>query len=220
MLIAEDLLLLLTDDASGKLLAPGEQVDLALGGALLVELSLAEQVTVDDRGRLQVPGRADRTGDPLLGDALTVIGTRVGKKPKSAVGPLSKKLRPALYERLAGAGLLRAEHARLLGLLPTTRWPAQDVDHENAVRDALTQVLVVGTTPAPRTAALVGLLQALHATHKVVVPREHGLSRHDLDRRAKDVAQGDWCSTAVRQAVDAVNAAVIAAVASSGAASG
>ena len=220
MLIAEDLLLLLTDDTSGKLLAPGEQVDLALGGALLVELSLAEQVTVDERGRLQVPDRAGGTGDPLLDEALAVVGSRAGKKPKAVVGPLSKKLRPVLYDRLAAAGLLRAEHARLLGVLPTTRWPAQDVHHENAVREALTQVLVAGTTPEPRTAALVGLLHALHATHKVVAAPELGLSRRELDRRAKDVAQGDWCSAAVRQAVDAANAAVIAAVAASGSASG
>ena len=34
MLIAEDLLLLLTDDRTGKLLAPSNQVDIALGGAL------------------------------------------------------------------------------------------------------------------------------------------------------------------------------------------
>ena len=46
MLIAEDLLLLLTDDRTGKLLAPSNQVDIALGGALLVELALAHRVEV------------------------------------------------------------------------------------------------------------------------------------------------------------------------------
>jgi hypothetical protein len=38
MLIASDLLLLLTDDETGKLLAPPSQLDIALGGALLLEL--------------------------------------------------------------------------------------------------------------------------------------------------------------------------------------
>ena len=37
MLLAEDLLLLLTDDASGKLLLPAEQVDIALRGANLLD---------------------------------------------------------------------------------------------------------------------------------------------------------------------------------------
>ncbi len=40
MLIAEDLLLLLTDDASGRLAVPPAQADAALGGANLVELAL------------------------------------------------------------------------------------------------------------------------------------------------------------------------------------
>lgn len=38
MLIAEDLLLLLTDDRTGKLLAPSTPVDIALGGAVMIEL--------------------------------------------------------------------------------------------------------------------------------------------------------------------------------------
>lgn len=43
MLIAEDLLLLVTDDESGKLTVNDLHVDLALGGAALVELSLSHR---------------------------------------------------------------------------------------------------------------------------------------------------------------------------------
>ena len=44
MLLAEDLLLLVTDDTSGRLSAPGEQVDAGLGGANLIELTLMGRV--------------------------------------------------------------------------------------------------------------------------------------------------------------------------------
>lgn len=60
MLLAEDLLLLLTDDGTGKLAASSTEVDVALGGALLVELTLMQRVDVagsDERvreGRLVV----------------------------------------------------------------------------------------------------------------------------------------------------------------------
>ncbi|MGZ4501749.1 MAG: GOLPH3/VPS74 family protein [Nocardioidaceae bacterium] len=216
MLIAEDLLLLLTDDVRGRLVVASEQVDIALGGALLVELSLSERVALDERGRVRVAD-AVPTGDPLLEHALEVVAGRQGKKPGSVVGPLGKKVRPALYERLVEGGLLRKGKGKVLGLFPVRTWPALDVHHEAAVRDAVTQALVVGTTPEPRTAALIGLLRATRATHKVVPPKDHGLSRRELDSRAKAVAEGDWAAKAVREAIDAVNAAVAVAVAATGA---
>ena len=40
MLLAEDLLLLVTEDASGRLSVPAAQVDAGLGGANLAELTL------------------------------------------------------------------------------------------------------------------------------------------------------------------------------------
>ena len=46
-LIAEDLLLLLLDDESGK--PPTNQLQVALGGAILVELALAEAVVVEEK---------------------------------------------------------------------------------------------------------------------------------------------------------------------------
>jgi hypothetical protein len=46
MSIAADLLLLLTDDDTGKSAASATLVDIALGGALLVELTLSQRADV------------------------------------------------------------------------------------------------------------------------------------------------------------------------------
>ena len=54
MLLAEDLLLLVTDDTGGRLSAPAAQVDAGLGGANLVELTLLNKVDLSGRG----PGQA------------------------------------------------------------------------------------------------------------------------------------------------------------------
>ena len=45
MLLAEDPLLLVTDDASGRLPVPAAQVDAGLGGANLAELTLLNRVS-------------------------------------------------------------------------------------------------------------------------------------------------------------------------------
>lgn len=55
MVLAEDLLLLVTDDASGRLSAPAAQVDAGLGGANLVELSLMNRVDLSGDGNQGKP---------------------------------------------------------------------------------------------------------------------------------------------------------------------
>ena len=55
--MAEDLLLLVTDDASGRLSAPAAQVDAGLGGANLVELTLRNKVDLSGEGDQGKPGR-------------------------------------------------------------------------------------------------------------------------------------------------------------------
>ncbi len=219
MLLAEDLLLLLTDDETGKLAASSAEVDVALGGALLVELALTDRVDVagaDERkreGRLVVRNPSP-TGDGLLDEALTLVVQREGKKPQSVVTRLGKRARVRLYERLVESGVLREEADRILGIFPTHRWPANDAAHESSVRAALLTALREGATAEARTGALVSLLLALNAVHKTVDADSLGLSKKELNASAKRIAEGDWAAKAVRQAIDSMNAAVIAATSS------
>lgn len=217
MLLAEDLLLLLTEDDTGKLAASGTEVDVALGGALLVELTLMQRVDVagsDERvreGRLVVRD-PDPTGDGLLDEALTIVRQREGKKPQSVVGRLGKRARVRLYERLVEGGVLRAEDDRILGIVPTHRWPSKDAVHESTVRAGLLTALREGATEDARTGALISLLLALNAVHKAVTPGSVGLSKKELNANATRIAEGDWAAKAVRQAIDSMNTTFIAAV--------
>jgi len=64
--------------------------------------------------------------------------------------------------------------------------------------------------PDERTAALVSLLYAVKAEHKVVDG-----TRRELRARAKQIAEGEWAGSAVSQAVQAVRATITAAVVAS-----
>jgi hypothetical protein len=223
MLIAEDLLLLLTADDTGKLAAESTNTNMALGGALLAELALRQRVDIagpDERvpeGRLIVRD-ASPTGDGVLDDALATVGDKEGKKPQSVVAALGKRTQVRLYERLAEAGLLHAEEGRILGMFPTHRWPADRADHEAAVRASLITALRDGWTMDARTRALVSLLLALKAVHKAVAPESVGLSKRELNASAERISEGDWVGKAVRSAIDTETAIVFGgvAVASSG----
>jgi hypothetical protein len=211
-LIAEDLLLLLLDDESGKV-APSDSAEPALGGAVLAELAILGAVTIDERTsrfwspKVRVTGSAP--DDRVLADAVQVVSEKE-RTAQDLVARLGKGLVKTLGDRLADRGILERRESRLLGMLPRTRWPAADSTHEAAVRQALTSVLVQGTTPDARTGALVAVLSAIDRTHKVV---DHdGLSRREVKKRAKEVTEGAWAATAVRDSIQATHAAVLAAV--------
>jgi len=218
MLLAEDLLLLVTDDTSGQLSAPAAQVDAGLGGANLAELTMMDKVDLSGEGDEGRPGRIvvrdpSPAGDDVLDAALGILTANQGRKPSAMIRPLSKNLRHTLYERLAAAGVIRAGRGKILGIFPTRTWPAQDASHEAQVRQLVTQALVQQAAPDPRTAALIALLHALRCVHKIVDPQPYGLSRRQLAARAEEIAQGNWASGAVRKAIDEMNAAVLAATA-------
>ncbi len=217
VLVAEDLLLCLTDDRTGRLVVSGSTVDVGLGGALLVELALRGRVAVAAagerirRGHLVVRDPTP-TADPVLDDALAAVRAKEGRKPQHVVGGLGKGRRAQLYERLAAAGAVRREERRVLGLFPGRRWPAADVDRARGLRDRLAVALQRGATDDARVAALVSLLAALDALHRVVVPAQVGLTRRELKERAKQIAAGEWAGKAVRDAIAGMNAAVTAAI--------
>jgi hypothetical protein len=217
MLLAEDLLLLVTDDASGRLSAPAEQVDAGLGGANLVELTLRNKVDLTGEQDPGKPGRIivrdpSPAGDAVLDAALKILIARQGRKPSTVIGPLSKNLRRTLYQWLADRGVVRAERGKILGVFPIRRWPAHDASEETQVRLLMTQALVQQVTPDTRTAALIALVHAVGRVDKIVDARQHGLSKRELRARAAEIAKGNWASEAVRKAIEEMMAAVFVAI--------
>jgi hypothetical protein len=211
-LIAEDLLLLLLDDESGK--RQTEQLEIALGGAVLVELAIGGMVEVANtrslwRSAKVWPVEGARPGDPVLTAAWATVGEKE-RTAQSLVERLGKGLDQTLCGRLAERGILERRDEKVLGLFHRTRWPARDSLHEESVRRALTTVLVEGNDPDPRTGALVALLHAVDRAHKSV-PHD-GLSDREVKKRAKEVADGQWAAKAVKDAIAAATAATTAAI--------
>ena len=80
-MLPEDLLLLLIDDESGRALVDGTRLDLALAGAVLLELAERGHVGLSEPGGEVKPGRvvvtrAGLTLDPVLDDAMEHITGR------------------------------------------------------------------------------------------------------------------------------------------------
>ena len=216
MLIAEELLLLSIDDETGKRVLGTDQLDPALGGALLVELALMERIAVSpatdswtQRGRVSITSTTP-TDDPELDALLQRLQDREGAKVKDLVSqasfkPVTKGLRERLLARLMTDGVLEEQRSDIFRI---RTWPTADHGPEDEVRSRLQAALVGGQAPAERTAALIALLSASGLLTKVVVTSD----KKALKERAKQLSEGDWAARAVKDAIDEV-AAVTAAVA-------
>lgn len=214
MLIAEDLVLLAFDDTEGKPVSGIQNLDHAVAGALLLELTLLGKVDVTgeadegEAGRIVLRETAS-PGDAELDGALAALAEEEGSKPKQAVARLAKD-GPVdrLLSGLADRGVLRRESRKVLKLFPVTRWPAADSQHEERLRAQLQRVLVDGQEPDDRTAAVIALLVATKSVRHAFPTDDPEATR----QRAEQVAEGNWGSDAVRKAIDEVTAAVMVAV--------
>jgi Golgi phosphoprotein 3 (GPP34) len=210
MLIAEDLLLLATDDATGKITVSSTQLDPALAGAVLIELVVAGRVNLQGEGRHARVIVIDGTplGDPVLDFALQSLVEEGPLKPVSAIQRLAKGLRERLNGLLERRGILRRESGKVLWVFPTTRWPAQDSGYEAQVRGQVVGALLKGLEPDARAAAIISVMAAADMLKTVV-------ERADLKAakaRGKEIGAGNWASDTVRKVIQEAQAAVATAV--------
>lgn len=219
--LAEEYLLLALDDASGRPLLSTQHLQFALAGASVAQLTLDGALDVSDgadggqKGRFRVTGRA-APSDPVQRE---ILGLLDGRRPKDAIrkvgqGSFARTLRDALQQGLAARGVLREEQVKVLGLFPSTTWPAHDPAPEAAVRERVLAALTGDVAPDERTAALVSLLLATDLTRKIYPDQD----RRELKRRAKAIAESEWAGAAVKRAIDDLNAVMIATMASTTAA--
>jgi hypothetical protein len=205
--LAEDLVLLMTDPDSGRIVVDTTALDRAVAGALLLDLALRERLDAEGTGRRVrlFVSNAGRSGEPVLDVALDLLGD--SRLPAvRAVERLTKRTRDAVFDRLEQRNLVRRFHARILGVFPSIRWQVLDAAAQHHLRARVAGVLLDGQPPDIRVACLISLLHAVRAAHRVV----DGPARL-IRARAAEIAGGERIGSAVRSAVDGVRNVVVMA---------
>ncbi|HEY5786682.1 MAG TPA: GPP34 family phosphoprotein [Microlunatus sp.] len=219
MVIADELLLLAIDDATGRNLAAGTNLDAALAAALLVELALSERISITpaeagwrEKGRITVINTAP-TDDPDLDAVLVKLEAKDGQKVKNLISPMTwKPISSGLKDRRLAAlvhrGTLTEQRTAVWGI---RRYPTLDPAPEQEIRNRLLSALVDGLTPTERTVALVALLEATGILTKVFAEED----KKALKSRAKRLSEGDWAAKAVKDVIAEMTAVMVAVSAGS-----
>jgi hypothetical protein len=205
-MLADDVLMLLHHTETGRPLVSAEKLDLALAGALLVDLIERQRTTLTaprrmTRNRKVVVTDAARTGDAVLDEALGRISSQRSARAQVVLSKVGRGLSRQLRERLAERDLLRREPARIVGVVPVGAWVAADARHVDMLRIGLREV-VEGTRPPTREqAATVAILQAVGASGKALYGAR--LLSGAMKERAEAMASTVATAQVVRQALKA-----------------
>jgi hypothetical protein len=211
-MLHEDLMLLFINKGNGRLLADSSSVENALAGAVLIELVNSGRVAFEPNGKKLHVVDPTPLQDPLLQESISRITKRM--PAQTAVERLRKRLRDNVAARLEERGVVEVRPRKVLGIFPAKSYVITDEAAHEKVRKAVGEVALGYRGADARTGSLITLLYAANAVHKVFEG-----DKRELKRRAKGIAAGNWAGDAVRRAVEAIQAGVVAATAAAAAAS-
>ena len=204
----EFVLLAYRDD--GTPLTDGTHLDNGLGGALLLELALAEKVDVVDKTVVVLDTAP--TGDPLIDAALRrVVEDQKPRKPGHWITKFAKGARAEVLNQLVTDEVVRREEEKVLWVFSRTRYPAangvQPVP-ETEARQRMVAAVTGNGAVEPRTAALCALVAATGLDKKVFAD----LDRRQVKARLKEISEGAWAAAAVKKSIEEIQAAVMVAI--------
>lgn len=210
--IYEDVMLLALRNDKGTI-AGGVMYQQAVGGALLAELIVDGRIRTVSEGRstYAVVERAAPMGDPILDECLQKVVASTRRRSllfwvQKFAG--IKQLKHRVAAGLVDQGILREEEGRVLLIFSRRLYPELDPASEHAIVARLSDAIFSdNATVDTRTTVLTAL-----AHHS-------GLLKANLDRkrlktrrqRIDTIVKGDAVGKATKQAIEAVQAAVMVA---------
>jgi len=203
--LMEEILLLSLKEEKGTLyLTVSTGIDSGITGALLMELEFLKRIKVNKK-TLEVIDRHS-TRNPRLDAALKQIDASKRLHPPhywvSKLRSTMKHLRKELLEELVDKAFLREEEHEFLVFFHTTRYPLRDIRAKKDILDRLQKVLLRGEIPHPRTAKLIGLIQAC----SLIGPLFDKDERKEARNKAKEIAREDVLAEAVKKVIQAQTA--------------
>jgi len=191
----------------------GTFVEYVTAAALAAELLMLGRIKVDEDNKSKVAVVSNEpTGDLLLEEALTMIAaSKRQRNLKDWVIKLAgiKDLKHKVAQALAASGIVSAEKEKVLWLFERRVYPEINPEPEQQLRQAMRDaVLTDNDDIEPRIAIAVALANSATLLPQVFSKQE----LKERKQRIKQLESGELVSKAAKEAVQAIQAAVMVAV--------
>jgi hypothetical protein len=192
--IAEDLALLLLDNASAQPTLDRARHGRVVSAAVLLDLAHACRIrpAVDsepvEAGRLVVLSGPD-PADPVMAPALNLL-LRRPITPAAAIAKLRRGIPAAVLWQLERSGQIQQVRLQTKGIRRPRAWPLVDRTRVTQIRAAVMSALFDDNKPDPATATVISLLYTIDGLGAVLSLNERGWEW--VLSRAGDIASGSW----------------------------
>jgi len=192
--IAEDLLLLLLDNASAQPALERHRRERVLAAAVLLDLAHACRVRPAIAGEAFGPGRLIALSvpgamDPAVEPAFQLLQRRP-LRPATAVKRLAKHTEDQLTHHLEQSGQIRRIRLQSKRFTHRYAWPLANRDRVGHARSAMLAALFDRRPPTPSTAAIISLLHAADGLGALLSLNDRGWRW--VHARAGEIASGSW----------------------------
>lgn len=197
--IAEDLFLLLIDNASAQPALDGPRRERALAAAVLLDLAYACRIRPAVDGEPIPAGRLvalDATGpmDPVADPAFELLRARP-LTPGAAIKSLAKRSEKLVVAQLERTGQIRRIPQSGKLFRRSYAYPLIHRDRATAARVALMAALFDRRPPAPATAGVITVLHAVDGLGALLSLNDRGWRW--VHARAGEIAGGSWVDESV-----------------------
>ncbi len=192
--IAEDLFLLLLDNADSQPGLDRIRRGRVLSAAVLLDLALLCRVRPTVNGEPVAPGRLVALAgpmplDPIMDPAFALLA-RKPLTPSAAVSKLRGGVQDTIAEHLERTGQIRHVRLESKRMHHPTAWPVINRERVKQARAALLSALFDREPPAPPTAAIISLLHAVDGLGALLSLNDRGWRW--VHMRASEIAGGSW----------------------------
>jgi hypothetical protein len=211
--IAEDLFLLLLDNAAAQPGLDRSRRGRVLSAAVLLDLAHACRIRPAMAGEPGGPGRllalaVPAPMDPVVAPAFQLLQSRP-LRPAAAVKRLSKHTEQNLANYLERTGQIRRVRLNSKRFSHPYAWPLTNRERVGPARSAMLAALFDRQPPAPPTAAIISLLHAVDGLGALLSLNDRGWRW--VHARAGEIASGSWVDE-YPTALPEVNLAITASV--------
>jgi len=172
---AEELIILAIDDQTNSFYRiTNININVALIGALLMDLALRKRIDVGLEGIYVLS--TEPTNDKFLDTILeNLVETEAGNQPAILVGQLYNSmlhLKDKLLQSLEEKGIIKVSQCKVLWLFKKRRYPVIDQKEEEEVLSRIRKTILTDVKPEPGDMALLALLQICGLMDKIFTKEE------------------------------------------------